>query len=110
MKAMTELRISAHNLEIGKGRLFRTIPIPAEERFCRHCVSKVEDEIHFITECPLYENIRKELLGPYTDKNKPNLHLFQAFSQSEDTPTLSKLANFIFKANNVRELNTSAHT
>ena len=72
-------------------------------------MSKVNDEIHFITECPLYTNLRKELLGPYTDKNKANLQLFQAFFQSEDTPTLSKLANFIFKANCVRELNTSAH-
>ena len=41
--------MSCHKLEIEIGRYKK---IPAESRFCQKCKSgKVEDEIHFITEC-----------------------------------------------------------
>ena len=33
--------------------------IPLENRFCTHCnLNQVEDEIHFITSCELYTDIR----------------------------------------------------
>ena len=45
---------------IEKGRHKRP-KIPREHRFCPFCPTKVEDEIHFLTECIFYKN-RNELL------------------------------------------------
>ncbi len=38
--------------------------IPVNMRVCRLCsLSKVEDEIHFLLECPLYLDLRRRLLS-----------------------------------------------
>jgi len=51
-KILTRLRISTHNLMIEKGRHFN---IPLEERICKKCnCNKIEDEVHFVTECSHY--------------------------------------------------------
>ena len=55
-QALAILRTSSHRLEIGIGRLARTEINPFENRKCKHC-QKLEDELHFILECPLYSNI-----------------------------------------------------
>ena len=61
-KWLTKLRISDHNLQIELGR--RSIPkVPANERFCKHCKSLVEDEFHFIIECPKYITQREILFS-----------------------------------------------
>ena len=57
-KSLTKLRISAHKLEIENGRYNRK---SVADRVCKKCnYNKVEDEIHFICECSLYnaERIR----------------------------------------------------
>ena len=54
-----KLRISAHPLEIEKGRYKK---LPVGERACNHCIAKpVEDEIHFISNCLSNDQERKEL-------------------------------------------------
>ena len=50
---MTKLRTSDHKLMIEELRKRRPKP-PREERTCIMCHEKVEDEIHFLTECHLY--------------------------------------------------------
>ena len=57
-KAMTRFRISAHTLAIERGRY--TIPkTPLHDRKCGHCTLKeIEDEHHFLLECPKYEKLR----------------------------------------------------
>ena len=35
--------------------------IPRENRFCFHCKNIVEDEKHFLLECPLYKHVRKSI-------------------------------------------------
>ena len=51
-RCFTISRISCHKLEIEIGRYKK---IPAESRFCPICKSdNVEDEIHFLTECPAF--------------------------------------------------------
>jgi hypothetical protein len=48
-KALTKLRISAHDLAIERGRYKGQ---NLEERICSQCSSdEVEDEIHFVTKC-----------------------------------------------------------
>ena len=57
--ALTKLRISAHNLEIETGRYKK---IPSSSRKCTVCdQNKVEDEMHFLLECKLYENERTQM-------------------------------------------------
>lgn len=61
-KALTKLRISAHNLQIERGRY--TIPYTQKEnRLCRYCKDKIEDEYHFMMDCDLYNNDRLSLFN-----------------------------------------------
>ena len=52
----TKFRISDHNLEIEKGR---HRGLSSDERLCPFCKYKVEDEIHFLLECPIYKDLRE---------------------------------------------------
>ena len=57
-----KLRTSDHVLAVESGR--RTTPtIKFEDRLCKLCSAEVvEDEIHFISECSLYDQIRGDFL------------------------------------------------
>ena len=55
---LCKFRISAHSLEIEKGRYYN---IPRENRVCLSCkASKVEDELHFFLDCPSYAHLRQD--------------------------------------------------
>jgi hypothetical protein len=62
--ALTRLRVSAHQLNIERGRYSKPIT-PREKRFCAFCVKQsnlvVEDELHFLLVCPEYADMRCEL-------------------------------------------------
>jgi hypothetical protein len=58
MSTLCKFRISAHALEIEKGRYYN---IPRENRVCLSCkAGKVEDELHFFLDCPSYEHLRQD--------------------------------------------------
>ena len=59
----SKLRISAHNLAIETGRYTKPTETPREKRICFHC-KEIENEFHFIFNCPLYSTYRETL---YTD-------------------------------------------
>ena len=61
--SITRLRISAHDLEIERGRYKRDpttkLKLPRDKRLCVYCkevlnIESIEDELHAITDCPLY--------------------------------------------------------
>ena len=60
---ITEMRISAHNLNIERGRYCKP-KVPRSERFCKFC-HDVETESHFLIACNKYNNIRTKLFQPY---------------------------------------------
>ena len=60
-KDLTRFRISAHNLAIERGRYTRP-PTPLENRTCPNCPDKVENEFHFLLECPMYKEGRQEMV------------------------------------------------
>ena len=64
----SKFRLSDHNLEIEKGR---HRGIDAEQRFCPFCKDKVENEIHFLLECPLYKELRE--IDPVFQVDNPGL-------------------------------------
>ena len=97
--AISKIRISAHPLEIEKGRYKK---LPVEERTCNYCMSNVvEDEIHFISNCTFNDQERKELFKEAT-KTYRN---FQRFTDERKTTTLlisqnpliiEKVGHFVF--------------
>ena len=60
----TKLRISAHDLQIEKGRYFN---IAKENRICHWCQTSmgsrlIEDEEHVLINCDLYAGLRQQLI------------------------------------------------
>ena len=68
--SLTKLRISAHPLEIESGR-YQKPPKPKDTRFCQTCTTLVENEYHFIYECPVYHTLRLKFYPDFSDIN-PN--------------------------------------
>lgn len=74
MIAVTKIRLSAHDHEVERGPKHTLEPIPDNERRCRHCYcnnkNKVEDEVHFITKCKMYAQLKHELLRQFPEYKK----------------------------------------
>jgi len=99
-KALSKLRTSSHVLEIERGRHSK----PKTERnlrLCKHCKSKqVEDEYHFVMQCPNYNNLREVLISKLClrDNTFSNLTMQERFSYmfcNEDPQVLCWLGKFI---------------
>ena len=106
-----KLRLSAHNLRIETGRYGKN-PIPRIDRKCPYCQSfnktAVEDEIHFLSVCPLYETARNSMLSLINSKfpRISSLDLCDTFiwlMSQEDADCLISIANFISLAFESRE-------
>ena len=65
--ALSRFRISANRLEVKIGRWHK--PVPLNERKCRTCLNCLEDEFHFLLECPLYNELRKHILNHINGKD-----------------------------------------
>ena len=52
--ALSRFRVSAHILEVETGRWHKPVVVRFNERKCRTCLTCLEDEFHFLLECPLY--------------------------------------------------------
>ena len=59
---LTKLRSNNHSLPIEQGRCSK---LEVAECLCKKC-NKVEDEIHFLIECKLYDSVRKKF---FSDNN-----------------------------------------
>ena len=62
-KIIARFRLSAHRLKIETGRYnSKNEYLLPEQRICQNCqLNKVEDEIHFLVECPKYNSERSQL-------------------------------------------------
>lgn len=63
-RIIVELRCGVAHLEIETGRWNN---IQVEQRVCCSCPDKVEDEQHFLVECPKYAEARQELYQHLND-------------------------------------------
>ena len=64
-ESICKIRVSAHSLNIETGR-YKNIIRP--ETKCTNCSKgDIEDEKHFIVDCPLYENIRVKFVDKVID-------------------------------------------
>ena len=85
-KMLTRFRISAHDLNIERGRYTK---LQIEDRKCLFC-NKVEDEKHFLLVCNHYDTIRKPFLDELfkenvnlTQLNVDNLFLYLLTNEDE---------------------------
>ena len=102
--SFTKFRLSNHCLMIEKGRHKN---IDKNQRFCPFCPNMIEDEIHFLLECKLFEDYRKTLLeNIYVITREPlpreKMQLFIYLMSSEQTTGLT--AQYIIDTLQTREL------
>ena len=106
-KAMSKLRLSAHTLEIERGRWGRHSDTSSAERYCTYCQtlgqSIVEDEKHFLLHCPMSKELREKFL-PLTVVNNTNLNDDEKIVDILTNSDLQKTAKFIYMAFEHRDL------
>ena len=57
--ALSQIRLSSHDLMIEKGRHMK---IDKTERFCPFCPTHVETELHFLLQCKTFQPLRRTLM------------------------------------------------
>ena len=83
-QTLTKYRLSEHTLSIEKGRHRKTW-LPPEQRLCCHCTSgETETELHFLTKCEKYKQIRQIHFPKFEALTKGFLDL----TDEEKLPTL----------------------
>ena len=100
-KSLSRLRLSSHRLEVEVGRWAKPNKIPYENRKCHIC-NILEDEFHFLLECPLYSDLRKLYINKYYWR-RPNMPKFIELLTSEHAKTLKNLSVFVDKAFKIRK-------
>ena len=94
--SLARLRLSSHRLCIETGRWTKPISTPLIDRKCTFCTI-LEDEYHFVMECSLYIELRKNYLPSYYIR-RPNMYKFIELINSENASIIIKLATFVYKA------------
>ena len=94
--ALSRLRTSSHRLEVEAGRWARQVRKPLNERLCTFC-GVLEDEFHFILECPAYMEERSRFIKKCFCK-RPNMIKFIALMTSENKAITQNLACYVEKA------------
>ncbi len=64
--SMTKFRLSNHKLMIEKGR---HQDLQENQRLCPFCDNKIENEQHFVMECPTYNVLRQNLFDDITEND-----------------------------------------
>ena len=78
--------VVGHWLEISQGRYSKT---PRDLRCCPNCTSVVEDEQHFLLECPIYNDLRQRFSSLFREDRRT---LIDVFRPDQD---FTKLARFM---------------
>ena len=98
---ITRFRLSNHNLMIETGR---HSDIPKEQRYCPFCQNKVETEIHFLTDCPVYNSMRLKLIAA-VNLVDPFFKFYtkeQKFSYLLSNVNQKEISDFIYKSFELR--------
>ena len=103
---MTKLRTSDHKLMIEELRRRRPKP-PREERTCFMCHDKVEDEIHFLTDCRLYGSYDQHWGGIQEHvpqiRTMNNAQKFEYIMIQEDPEVLTKVLKMVHELTQLRK-------
>ena len=101
---LTKLRLSNHELAIETGRYLRPVKKP-EERICPMFKLEMEDEYHFLTVCPAYQEKRNVVFDNVKNEHlirgnkiSPNEILMFLINPPKDQPEIQKLkVKYVFE-------------
>ena len=98
-RAMAQLRCGSAAIGIETGRYKNGVYLPAHERICLFCKENppIEDEVHVLIQCSLYDDLRDEMLE-------------HAASIEPSFPTFSDLEKFVFLMSNDNLVKYTAKT
>ena len=105
---LAKIRVSAHVLSIERGRYLN---IQKHNRLCLCCNNgEVEDELHFLIKCKIYNNVRNKLLDKLNRlpshntkiKHLSNYNVFKLLN-SKSHIILKLFANFINECLQIRQ-------
>ena len=97
-RALSRLRMSSlpHRLEVEMGRWMRPVRVEHDERKFRVC-GVLEDEHHFLIECPVYCHLRTVYIKRYYRVNPSMFKLVELFS-TNNKRDIQNLATYVHKA------------
>ena len=94
---LTKLCVSSHTLRIQTGRYGRH-RIERNERLCIFCENRqIDDEYHFICECPIFNNLRGLYIKPYY-RIRPNVYKLCQLLSTQNNTDIIKLGKYIKEA------------
>ena len=97
---LAKFRCSNHTLMVEKGR---QLGLPRQNRICQFCsLNLVEDEVHFLVECPLFEDLRCN----HNITCSPNIssaHNFIRMMTNSNVNHLRNVCRFLLSAERRRE-------
>lgn len=106
-QVLTQLRISAHRLEIEYGRYTRK---PIGDRLCKKCCyNQVEDEVHFLCDCSLY-NSERDTFFNYVKNMVPSFGCLSSADKMvwlmtcENKDIIQKLADYVYACFKLRKI------
>ena len=86
-----KVKIVSHKLYI---ETCRYTGVNMNDRICQKCnLGVIEDEFHFILQCPFYVNVRRQYLKPYYFRRSSAFKLVQLLC-SQSTKELYGLAKY----------------
>ena len=100
---VSRFRMSNHQLMIEKGRRMRP-KIDRDKRFCFNCHSEIENELHFVINCPIYKTERLKLFemcrrkvngGIQFDRIPTDQQKFIFIMTTEDHDIMHCFANYL---------------
>ena len=96
-RAMSDLRCSGHCLMIENGRHFN---LDKEYRYCPVCLHNViriiEDEMHFLLVCPLYNTLRTELFPAQWQTNCVCQRSFYNIMSDKNKRNIVQLSKYLY--------------
>ena len=110
--ALTKFRCSNHKLAIEH---YRHTNVARIERFCKFCKNKqnvevIEDEVHFLLICPLYQNFRQLFLDKYINCMYNVNENFKNIMSSHKLQCIKDLSAYLYNALNVHSAQRTYQT
>ena len=105
--ALSRFHLSNHNLFIEKGRQMRP-KIERNQRKCLICKTEIEDELHFLIICPLYDEERATLFQQchinsiHFDITLNDQQKFIFIMSNECPIVVENLAKYVFNSFKIR--------
>ena len=101
---LARFRLRSHNLNAESMRMHGCTSISRSDRVCRCFGMKIiEDEMHFMLECPLYQGPRQNMLQKRHMNNTPSSHIMQELMNGSSFEEWIAIAEYISTCESIRK-------